>query len=105
MTVEARQAAQPKRTIVCIEETTEITQAAQAVFDPARYEIIRVTSGPNMLEELRRFNPVVVLVEFASGNMDGWEVYQRIKLDPDLKQLRLYVVSPESQALRQLLHL
>ncbi len=29
----------------------------------------------------------------ASNNMDGWEVYQRIKLDPDLKQLRIYRVA------------
>jgi DNA-binding response OmpR family regulator len=61
--------------------------------------------GREGLEAVRRIKPDLVLLDLMMPDMDGWEVYQQMKADPDLKDIPVIVVTAKAQSIDKVLGL
>ena len=59
----------------------------------ADYEIFVSTSGPKALEVAANSRPDLVLLDVMMPGMDGYEVCQKLKADPDLKDIPVLFLS------------
>ena len=67
------------------------------VFDSAGYRIRLAKDGDGALEELRRSEPDIVVLDYRMGTPDGLEVCRRIKTDPRLEHVPVLILTGESE--------
>ena len=69
------------------------------------YEIVVARNGREALERFRTETPDLVLLDLMMPDMDGWEVYQQMKADPELKDIPVIVVTAKAQSIDKILGL
>lgn len=67
------------------------------VFGSAGYRIRLAKSGSEALEELRRSEPAIAVLDYRMGMPDGLEVCRRIKTDPRLEHVPVLILTGESE--------
>jgi DNA-binding response OmpR family regulator len=82
-----------ERTVVCIEDEPEMIDMITLILERADFEVIGVLSGHQGLDVVRRVEPDVVLLDLMMADMDGWEVYRRMKADDETRDIPIIVVS------------
>jgi DNA-binding response OmpR family regulator len=97
-------AAQAKR-VVCIEDEPEMIDLVRLILGRKGFEVIGANGGVEGLEAVRREKPDLVLLDLMMPDMDGWEVYQQVKADPELKDIPVVVVTAKAQSIDKVLGL
>ena len=54
---------------------------------------------------MREVKPDLVLLDLMMPDMDGWEVYQQMKNEEELKDIRVIVVTAKAQSIDKVLGL
>ncbi|HMK07625.1 MAG TPA: response regulator [Anaerolineales bacterium] len=96
--------AQAKR-VVCIEDEPEMIDLVRLILGRKGFEVIGANGGVEGLEAVRREKPDLVLLDLMMPDMDGWEVYQQIKADENLRQIPVVVVTAKAQSIDKVLGL
>jgi DNA-binding response OmpR family regulator len=91
--------------VVCIEDEPEMIDLVRLILGRKGYEVIGANGGIEGLDAVRREHPDIILLDLMMPDMDGWEVYQQIKADPDLKQIPVVVVTAKAQSIDKVLGL
>jgi len=73
--------------ILSIEDDPEMRGLIQLIFERQGHRVIGAKRGDFGLEFLRSMKPDVLLLDLMLPDVDGWEVYQQIKKDPELSNL------------------
>jgi len=84
--------------ILSIEDDPEMRGLIQLIFERQGHRVIGAKRGDFGLEFLRSMKPDVLLLDLMLPDVDGWEVYQQIKKDPELSNLAVIIVSARSEA-------
>jgi DNA-binding response OmpR family regulator len=61
--------------------------------------------GREGLEVIARDQPDLVLLDLMMPDMDGWEVYQKMKADEGMKTIPVIVVTAKAQSIDRVLGL
>lgn len=101
---EVSMAEEPKL-IVCIEDEPDMIELLRTILESSGYKVIGATGGVIGLETVRREKPDLILLDLMMPDMDGWEVFQQIKDDPDLSQIPIVVVTAKAQSIDKVLGL
>jgi DNA-binding response OmpR family regulator len=96
--------ADPKR-VVCIEDEPEMIDLVRLILGRKGFSVIGANGGVEGLETVRREHPDLVLLDLMMPDMDGWEVYQQMKADADLKGIPVVVVTAKAQSIDKVLGL
>jgi putative two-component system response regulator len=77
-----------KKTILLIDDD-DIHLTTAELFLKSEYEIYKTQSGQEALDFItsNKFIPTLILLDIMMPNMDGWEVFKRIKEIDDLKNV------------------
>jgi DNA-binding response OmpR family regulator len=67
--------------------------------------VIGANGGVEGLEIVKREKPDLILLDLMMPDMDGWEVYQQIKADTDLRTIPVVVVTAKAQSIDKVLGL
>ncbi len=94
----------PKR-VVCIEDEPEMIDLVRLILGRKGFSVIGANGGVEGLETVRRERPDLVLLDLMMPDMDGWEVYQQMKADADLKSIPVVVVTAKAQSIDKVLGL
>ncbi len=94
-----------KRTVVCIEDESEMIDLIRLILGRRGFELTGATGGAEGLEAVRRIKPDLVLLDLMMPGMDGWEVYQQMKADEDLKHIPVIIVTAKAQSIDKVLGL
>ena len=94
-----------KKKVVCVEDESEIIDLIRLILGRKGFDLIGATGGLEGLETIRRVKPDLVLLDLMMPDMDGWEVYQQMKADPDLKNIPVIVVTAKAQSIDKILGL
>lgn len=94
----------PKR-VVCIEDEPEMIDLVRLILGRKGFSVIGANGGVEGLETVRRERPDLVLLDLMMPDMDGWEVYQQMKADADLKAIPVVVVTAKAQSIDKVLGL
>jgi len=101
---EAWMESQAKR-VVCIEDEPEMIDLVRLILGRKGFEVIGANGGVEGLEAVRREKPDLVLLDLMMPDMDGWEVYQQIKADEELRHIPVVVVTAKAQSIDKVLGL
>ena len=93
------------RKIVCIEDEREMIDLVKLILSRYGYEVIGADGGRSGLETIRNHKPDLVLLDLMMPDMDGWEVYQQMKADEEMKDIPVVVVTAKAQSIDKVLGL
>jgi two-component system response regulator VicR len=97
--------AETKKKVVCIEDEPEIIDLIRLILGRKGFDLTGATGGQEGLDAIRKIKPDLVLLDLMMPDMDGWEVYQQMKADAELKDIPVIVVTAKAQSIDKILGL
>jgi two-component system response regulator VicR len=97
--------AEEKKTVVCIEDEPEMIDLVKLILGRKGFELVGAVGGREGLDTVRKLKPDLVLLDLMMPDMDGWEVYQQMKADEELKVIPVIVVTAKAQSIDKVLGL
>ncbi|GAB4419651.1 MAG: hypothetical protein Kow00106_15920 [Anaerolineae bacterium] len=91
--------------ILCIEDDPEMIELVKLILSRQGYEVVGATGGEAGLQAIEREQPALVLLDLMMPEMDGWEVYQRMRADERMKDVPVIVVTAKAQSIDKVLGL
>ncbi|TFH33241.1 MAG: response regulator [Anaerolineales bacterium] len=91
--------------VVCIEDEPEMIDLVRLILGRKGFNVIGANGGIEGLETVRREHPDLVLLDLMMPDMDGWEVYQQMKADTQLREIPVVVVTAKAQSIDKVLGL
>jgi two-component system response regulator VicR len=91
--------------VVCVEDEPEMIDLVRLILGRKGFYVIGANGGIEGLETVRREKPDLILLDLMMPDMDGWEVYQQIKSDPQLRNIPVVVVTAKAQSIDKVLGL
>jgi DNA-binding response OmpR family regulator len=82
-----------KPTILCIEDEEEMIELITLILARHNYNVVGALGGQAGLDSVRELKPDLVLLDLMMPKMDGWELLQRVRADPELQQIPVIVVT------------
>ncbi len=93
------------RKVVCIEDEPEMIDLIRLILARHQFEVVGAVGGKEGLEAVKREQPDLILLDLMMPDMDGWEVYQLMKADPELASIPVIVVTAKAQSIDRVLGL
>lgn len=85
--------------IMAVDDEPDIIRLIGKVLKKSGYEYVGCGGGEECLKKFKKEKPNLILLDIMMPEMDGWEVYERIKkIDKRQKVLFLTAVTVESEA-------
>jgi len=94
-----------QKRVVCIEDEPEMIDLVRLILGRKGFKVIGADGGIEGLEIVRREKPDIILLDLMMPDMDGWEVYQQIKADTELRSIPVVVVTAKAQSIDKVLGL
>lgn len=83
----------PKQQILMIEDDEEMIALGELILTKEGYEVHWATSGTTGLEILHNHSIDLVLLDIMMDSMDGWQVLESIKSDPQLAHIPVVMLT------------
>ena len=93
------------RTVVCIEDEPEMIELFKLILSRHNYQVFGALGGREGLETIAKVRPDVVLLDLMMPEMDGWEVYQRMRATKEFEDIPVIVVTAKAQSIDRVLGL
>ena len=97
--------AEDAKRVVCIEDEPEMIDLVRLILGRKGFNVIGANGGIEGLETVQREHPDLVLLDLMMPDMDGWEVYQQMKADEELRSIPVVVVTAKAQSIDKVLGL
>jgi DNA-binding response OmpR family regulator len=91
--------------ILCIEDEQEMIDLIRLILTRRGFEVKGANGGKEGLESIRAQRPDLVLLDLMMPDMDGWEVYQQMKADEQMRDIPVIVVTAKAQSIDKVLGL
>lgn|SRR5574341_22673 len=93
------------RKVLVIEDEPRMLQLVRLILEREGYEVTGAEGGAEGLELIAREAPALVLLDLQLPGMNGWEVYQHMKADEQMKSIPVIVVTARAQEIDKVLGL
>ncbi|OHB84740.1 MAG: hypothetical protein A2Z38_11070 [Planctomycetes bacterium RBG_19FT_COMBO_48_8] len=84
-----------KKKVLAVDDNKLNTEIIKEILDDD-YNLKTVTTGEKALEVAVDFRPDIILLDIMLPGMDGYEVCQQIRANPDLRHTRIIMVSAKA---------
>jgi DNA-binding response OmpR family regulator len=91
--------------VVCIEDELEMIELVKLILDRNKFEVTGANGGQEGLEKIGEIGPDLVLLDLMMPEMDGWEVYQKMKASEAMRDIPVIVVTAKAQSIDRVLGL
>ena len=91
--------------VVCVEDEPEMIDLVRLILAKEGFEVVGVSGGLEGLATIERLQPDLVLLDLMMPDMDGWEVYRRMKANPTINNIPVIVVTAKAQSIDKVLGL
>ena len=91
--------------ILCIEDEQAMIDLIRLILSRRGFDVRGANSGEEGLEIIRKEHPDLILLDLMMPDMDGWEVYQKMKADEAIKNIPVIVVTARAQSIDKVLGL
>jgi len=79
--------------ILIVDEDTGIMVALKFLLEQNGYDTLIAFSGEDAMEVVERHHPDLILLDVLLPVVDGFEVCQRVRENPDFKDIRIVLVT------------
>jgi DNA-binding response OmpR family regulator len=94
-----------RKRVVCIEDEPAMIDLIRLILTRKGYEVFGAMGGREGLEAIQNHKPDIVLLDLMMPDMDGWEVYQKMKANEATKNIPVIVVTAKAQSIDKVLGL
>ena len=91
--------------ILCIEDEQEMIDLMRLILSRRGFDVRGANSGEEGLSIIRKEHPDLILLDLMMPDMDGWDVYQKMKADEAIKNIPVVVVTARAQTIDKVLGL
>jgi DNA-binding response OmpR family regulator len=91
------------RKVVCVDDDAPMTELLTLMLRKKGFDGLSAQSGQAGLELIASAKPDLVLLDLMMPEMDGWEVYQRMKSDETMKTIPVIVVTCKAEPIDEVL--
>lgn len=93
------------RHVLCIEDEPEMIELMRLILKRKGFQVTGAVGGKEGLDILKTKKPDLILLDLMMPDIDGWEVYRRMKADPTLTNIPVIVVTAKAQSIDKVLGL
>jgi CheY-like chemotaxis protein len=79
--------------ILVIDDTTVVRVKVREMLPPGNFQVLEAKDGLEGLKLIRQEKFSLIMLDFLLPKMSGWEVYQEIQAQPELRKTPLVVMS------------
>jgi len=79
--------------ILVIDDSMVIRRTVKDMLPPGKFDVVEAKDGLQGMELIHSSDPDLIMLDFFLPKMSGWEVYQNIQKDPNLKAIPLLLMS------------
>jgi len=83
--------------ILLVDDDPDFVEATKVVLESRPYEVITAFSGEEGLKKAREEKPDLVLLDIIMPDIDGFQVCQQLKKDPQLSQIPVIMITSFSE--------
>ena len=94
-----------KKRILYVEDETEMIELTRIVLEREGFEMLGAVGGAEGIESIKREKPDLVLLDLMMPDVDGWEVYRRMKADKELADIPVIIITARTQSIDKVLGL
>lgn len=94
-----------RRTVVCIEDEPAMIDLVKLILKNRGFEVLGALGGKEGLDLIQQEKPDLVLLDLMMPDMNGWDVYQQMKVDDYMKTIPVIVVTAKAQNIDKVLGL
>lgn len=95
---------EPKK-VVCIEDELEMIELVKLILGRSKFDVTGAVGGREGLAKIAEVKPDLVLLDLMMPEMDGWEVYQKMKASDEMRDIPVIVVTAKAQSIDRVLGL
>ena len=89
--------------VVCVEDEPGVIELIRLILDERGLKVVGALSGTEGLAAIRELRPALVLLDLMLPEMDGWEIYHRMKADEALKNIPIIIVTAKTAGIDEAL--
>ena len=93
------------RKIVCIEDEPEMIELVKLILTRHGFEVHGALGGREGLEKVVEVQPDLVLLDLMMPEMDGWQVFQTLRVTPETSKIPVIIVTAKAQSIDKVLGL
>jgi len=94
-----------EKRILCIEDHAEMIELVKLILGRKGYQVEGAVGGKEGLEAIAENPPDLILLDLMMPDVDGWEVYRQIKVNDDLQNCPVIVITAKAQGIDRVLGL
>ena len=94
-----------KKVIVCIEDEPDMIDLVRLILGRHNYEVHGALGGSEGLELVHELKPDLVLLDLMMPEMDGWQVFQTIRVEEDISDTPVIILTAKAQSIDKVLGL
>lgn len=79
--------------ILVIDDSMVIRRTVKDMLPPGKFDVVEAKDGLQGMELIHSSNPNLIMLDFFLPKMSGWDVYQAIQKDPQLRAIPLLLMS------------
>ncbi len=96
---------QERKKVVCIEDELEMIELVKLILGRNKFDVTGAVGGEEGLRKIAEIKPDLVLLDLMMPEMDGWEVYQKMKASEEMRNIPVIVVTAKAQSIDRVLGL
>ena len=81
------------KAILCIDDDQQIIALYERYLKPQGYQVIPLTRSSNAKDTIKRLKPYAVTLDIMMPDIDGWNLLQELKADPDTRNTPVIICS------------
>jgi DNA-binding response OmpR family regulator len=85
--------------ILCIEDDPDMIDLIRLILERRGFEVEGADGGKAGLRAMQNATPDLVLLDLMMPDMDGWDVYQKMKADSATRGIPIIIVTASAQAI------
>ena len=91
--------------IMVVDDEPDVVDLVKLVLESDGFSVVTAYSGKEALEKIDQEMPDLVLLDIMMPQMDGWEVYSRIRANPRTKDIPVAMLTAKSQFIDKMIGL
>jgi DNA-binding response OmpR family regulator len=94
-----------KKCIVYIEDDPEMLDLVELILNRHGFDVHGAHGGREGIDLVHQEHPDLILLDLMMPDLDGWDVYQQLKAEPDTKEVPVIVITAKTQSIDKVLGL
>jgi two-component system, OmpR family, phosphate regulon response regulator PhoB len=87
--------------VLIVEDEDNIAIALDYLITREGYEHTRINTGAGAVDLIRQMRPDLVLLDVMLPEVSGYEICQNVRMDPDLKDVKILMMTARGSAMER----